>query len=270
MLRFYTASMAGPYHKKNDIPCQDYFFVTTKNGAVFAAVCDGLGSMTKSDIGSKIVSETIVEYCAKHYTSSLEYTEIKKVMNNAFVYAYKAVLEEAEKSKEISDEYDTTACMAIFDDGHVYFGQAGDSGIVALMNDGHYVQVTEQQRDEEGRVYPLCSGPEEWVFGEIDNVSSIMLMTDGIWEQIFPKLLNDNDNKINIAIAKMFMDRRENTDKEIETLQEEAFKYLENYPEQYLDDDKTVVVIYDIDKPAKKLEDEYYLVPDWENFNKNS
>lgn len=126
-------------------------------------------------------------------------------MNNAFVYAYKAVLQAAADAGNSEDEYDTTLCLAIMKEDHVFYGQSGDSGMVALLEDGHYMKVTEQQRDEDGNVFPLCWGPDKWVFGEVtDSVSAIMLMTDGIFEEICPPDLRNRDINVNIPLAQKF------------------------------------------------------------------
>ena len=211
MIRYYTANMAGPYHLDNGIPCQNSFYIKRdNNGVVYASAADGLGSESNSDDGSRIASQKSCDYCMEHYMSGMPFSEVKKIMNNAFVNAYKAVLEEAHTAGNSPDEYDTTLCMVIFDDGHVFYGQSGDSGIIALMKSGEYVPLTTQQRDEDGYVFPLCSGPSMWVFGEVEApVSSVMLMTDGVWEQICPPLLRNHDVKINVTLASRFMDRHE-------------------------------------------------------------
>lgn len=265
MIRYYTANMAGPYHLDNGIPCQDSFYIKRdSNGVVFASAADGLGSESYSEDGSRIASQRSCNFCMEHYKSGMPFPEVKKIMNNAFVNAYKAVLEEAQAAGNSPDEYDTTLCMVIFDDGHVFYGQSGDSGILALMKSGEYVPLTTQQRDEDGYVFPLCSGPGMWVFGEVeDPVSSVMLMTDGVWEQICPPLLRNHDVKINIALASRFMDRHETSLRSVKALEEAAGRYLENYPRGLLDDDKTIVVIYDPLQPARKMPAEYYKSPDW-------
>ena len=265
MIRYYTAKMAGPYHIENALPCQDSFYVKSdNNGVVYASTADGLGSESFSDVGSRIASQKSCEYCMEQYNSGMPFSEVKKIMNNAFVNAYKAVLEEAQSTGNSPDEYDTTLCLVIFDNNHVFYGQSGDSGIIALMKTGEYVQLTTQQRDEDGYVFPLCSGPNMWVFGEVEEpVSSVMLMTDGVWEQICPPLLRNHEVKINVALASRFMDRREISPWSIKALEDAARSYLENYPRRLLDDDKTIVVIYNPLQPAKRMPTEYYEAPNW-------
>lgn len=272
MIRYYSVNMAGPYHIDNEIPCQDSFYVSYNDcGTYFAASADGLGSELFSEIGSRIAAKVSVEYCRDKYIEGMTFSEVRSIMNNAFVYAYKAILNEAKEANNPDDEYDTTLCLVIFDNGHVYFGQSGDSGIVALLNDGHYIQLTRQQRDEDGYVYPLCSGPNMWEFGELDGcASSVMLMTDGVWEQICPRVIKDESVNINVPLARMFMDRSESSPEEIEQLAEAAYKYMEAYPRRLLDDDKTVVVLFDPDNRASTLDPDYYSAPNWENIHKKS
>lgn len=270
MICYYKVNMAGPYHIDNNIPCQDSYSIEQNGNVICVAVADGLGSEVHSDIGSAVASETATRYCMEHYCSGMAVDKVKSIMNNAFVYAYKAVLQAASDAGDSEDEYDTTLCLVIFDDSHVYYGQSGDSGITALLQNGHYMKVTEQQRDEDGCVYPLCWGPEKWVFGEISEpVSAVMLMTDGVFEEICPPVLKDREININIPLAKKFMDHVEADEETIGLIEEAAYKYLKNYPRRLLDDDKTVVVVYNPSAPADQLEESYYAVPDWTQIYKD-
>lgn len=267
MIRCIKACMAGPYHLDKGLPCQDSLYVYDReDGAVIAAVADGLGSQKYSDIGSRVASEIAVGFCVEHFAKGMTFQEARKIMKNAFVYAYQAVLREAASIGEFGDQHDTTLCLAIWDGGSVFWGQAGDSGMVALMKSGEYVPVTVQQRTEEGYVFPLCSGPEKWAFGEIaEEVSALMLMTDGVWENIVPPDLSDEEQKMNVALARLFMDRKEDQPEEIAALESSMQTYLENFPRHLLDDDKTAIILYNPDTPATRLDDAYYQPPDWES-----
>ena len=227
MIRFYSACMAGPYHIDNGIPCQDSRYIATRDdGIVVAACADGLGSELHSDIGSQIASRIAVTYCAEHIDSDMS-TE-----------------EKAEEMKEDIDQFDTTLCLAIYDGETVWYGHSGDSGLIVKFNTGLYFPVTTQQRDEDGCVFPLCSGPEYWVFGKVDgSVSSLMLMTDGIWEQMCHPLLRNEEVKINTALIRSFMEHTETESSVIDKVEEACVDYLERFPKEWLDDDKTVIVL---------------------------
>lgn len=266
MIIGYAACIPGPYHIANNMPCQDAYTITDGNdGFKIAACADGLGSEQFSGIGSKIASETAVIYCSEHIDASMNSDGIKQVICDSFAKAYHAVGEQANKAGNNIDEYDTTLCLVVYDGSRLYYGQSGDSGIVAVFENGQYVQVTSQQRDEEGYVYPLRFGAEYWSFGYLEGpVTSLMLMTDGIWSQICPPLLSTYDTPINVALTRQFLDRSEYTPKEIHALEERVKDYLLKFPEYLIDDDKTVVVLYNSDKHPATLEPEYYTPPDWE------
>ena len=260
----YKSNMAGPYHVENGLPCQDSFAIFHNDAFSVLAVADGLGSELYSDVGASVAAQTAVEYCSERITEGMEFNEVKKVMNNALVSAYKAVLTRATEDGNDSDEYDSTLCLAVYDGEHLYFAQSGDSGLVALLENGEYYRVTTQQRDEEGRVFPLCWGPEKWEFGSVDYpVSAFMLMTDGVFEQICPKLMRKRDIEINIPLARRFLDRFDCTEEDVPELEKAVYKYLEHYPRHLLDDDKTVVVLINSERRPAEKDETYYAIPDW-------
>lgn len=265
MIISYKANMAGPYHIETGLPCQDSFAIKEgRDSYIIAAVADGLGSELYSDIGSAVAASTAVDYCAERISEGMSFDEIKKIMNNAMVHAYKAVLTRAEQDTNDPDEYDTTLCLCAYNGEHLYYGQSGDSGMVVLLQSGEYRRVTTQQRDEDGCVFPLCWGPEKWEFGYLENsVSSVMLMTDGVFEQVCPPVMRGKEIDINIPLARKFMDRFDCNEELVTALESAAYRYLENYPRNLLDDDKTVVVIINTANPAKVMPETYYAVPNW-------
>lgn len=125
----FKANMAGPYHIENGLPCQDSFAISHGEGFSVLAVADGLGSELYSDTGSAVAAQTAVEYCSEHAAAGMPFGELKKVMNNCLVTAYKAVLTRAAEDGNDPDEYDTTLCLAIYDGERLSFAQSGDSGL---------------------------------------------------------------------------------------------------------------------------------------------
>ena len=260
----YKSNLAGPYHIENGLPCQDSFAIFHSDAISVLAVTDGLGSELYSDIGASVAAQAAVKYCSKRIIKGMDFADIKRVMNNALVSSYKAVLARANEDGNDSDEYDSTLCLAVYYGEHLYFAQSGDSGLVALLENGEYYRVTTQQRDEEGRVFPLCWGPEKWEFGYVDSpVSAFMLMTDGVFEQICPKLMRKRDIEINIPLARRFLDRFDCTEEDVPELEKAVHKYLEHYPRHLLDDDKTVVVLINPERRPAEKDEAYYAIPDW-------
>lgn len=260
----YKCNMAGPYHIESGLPCQDSFAVYQDENYSVLAVTDGLGSELYSDVGASIAAETVVEYCSKHLTIGMQFEDIRKVMNNALVNAYKSVLTRAAEDGNDSDEYDSTLCLAVYDGEHLFFAQSGDSGLVALLENGEYFRVTTQQRDDEGRVFPLCWGPQKWEFGYVNSpVSAFMLMTDGVFEQICPKLMRNRDIEVNIPLARKFLDHFDCVENDVIALEKAAYEYLEHYPRHLIDDDKTVVVLINSERKPAEKEESYYAIPNW-------
>ena len=266
MIYYYSASMAGPYHIQHNIPCHDARAIRKRpDGVVVAACADGLGSELFSDVGSRIASRVAVSHCAAEFHANMTTQEVLRLMKVSFVNGYKAVLEEAARMGEDHGQFDTTLCLAIYDGETVWYGQSGDSGLVVRLKTGEYLPVTSQQRDGEGNVYPLCSGPEYWVFGKVEgSVSALMLMTDGIWEQVCHPLLQKEPVKINTRLLRPFTERTETVLKELRKVEAACRSYLQDIPAEQVNDDKTVVVLYNPENPAEAMPDSYYLSPDWE------
>lgn len=265
--------MPGPYHIEKGIVCQDSHCVKYKEDVIVAAVADGLGSEMFSNIGSQIVSEIAVDFCLENFDKEMIFDEVKKIMNNSFVHAWQAVANKAHEDKNSIDEYDTTLCLAIFTESKIYFGQSGDSGLIVMFKDGSYKAITRQQRDESGCVFPLCFGPTYWQFGEVDNVYSFMLATDGVYEEMVPPILNrgnsDEDQLLNIPNVMKFLNRNETSNEDVKKCYDTLYQYIELYPEYALNDDKTVIVVWDEKSSYEKQSDEYYKPIDWDEIYSN-
>ena len=190
MIYSYGVTLPGTYHVKNDIVCQDaHSIVKCGDDFVIAAVADGLGSETHSDIASKIAAELSTEYCRQNLTQESNADEILSVISMSFANAQRAIEEEAESNNHDINQYDTTLSLAVLINETLYYGHSGDGGIVALTTEGRYEKVTEQQRDAEGYVFPLFF-EDMWVFEQYDRkVCSVFLATDGIYETLFPYLI---------------------------------------------------------------------------------
>ena len=153
MIYAYGVTQRGTYHVKNDLVLQDAYKIEkySKNVCI-AAIADGLGSEEHSDIASSLVVETVTQYCKKNIKMRSSDEEIINEIRNSFILAQKNIEEEVEKNGHEFDQYGTTLSLAILINETLYYGHAGDSGIIALTMDGLYEKITTQQRDEEGRV----------------------------------------------------------------------------------------------------------------------
>lgn len=270
MIEVYGITKKGIYHEKNNQVCQDFHKILEKGAFVFAAVADGVGSNTHSHIASEIGATEAVNYCAEHIGEDQAEEEVLEIMKEAFLSAKIKIdlraNEEKEKSPEEHEEYQfhTTLTLAIYKDGKLFYGQAGDSGILALTTEGKVELVTIQQRDEEGRVFPLAYGEKYWKFGVFqEKAASVLLATDGMLEAMIPKCLVIAPVKIYVAMACYFMDNAilQMPEKDLEQIRVSRESYMENVIAKEIFDDLTVAVIVDREQSISYQENDYYDVP---------
>lgn len=267
MIYAYGVTQRGTYHIQKEIVCQDaHRIVKCGDSCAIAAVADGLGSEEHSDIASRLAVELAVDYCAKQLDSAVTDEQLLDIIRQSFALAQRQIEQTARDNGHEPDQYDTTLSLAILRDGALYYGHSGDSGIVALTSQGLYQAVTQQQRDEEGRVFPLYFGEDKWVFARYSEpVAAVFLATDGMLETLFPVYLRGEPVDIYVALARYFMDAQI---LEIAQLGEQAAAekigaFMDSIPDAQVNDDKTVAVLIDPDIPVKPQPPEYYAEPDW-------
>lgn len=267
MIYAYGITQQGTYHVKNGTVCQDaHKIIKCSDSCAVAAVADGLGSEEHSDIASRLAADRAAEYCAEKLDDALTDDQILEVIHTSFALAQSKIEEAAADNGHELDQYDTTLSLAVLRDGILYYGHSGDSGIVALTAEGFYTKVTEQQRDEEGRVFPLYFGDEKWVFARFpEPVASVFLATDGMLETLFPVYIRNEPVSIYVALARYFMDGAVLRIAEVgeQAVREKIEKFLAGIPDAQVNDDKTVAVLINPDMEIKPQPAEYYAEPDW-------
>ena len=267
MMHVYGACVAGPRHLEAGRPCQDAraSWVSEDGSLAVAAVSDGLGSERLSEVGSAVASEAAVAYCRDHLPARPSGRDGLACLRGAFRAAWDAVAARARRMGEPLGEFDATLTLAVLSGGRMLWGQSGDSGLVAGMADGTYRLVTRMQRDEEGRVFPLCF-EDRWEFGAVEGVSTALLCPDGVLEGVIapPVLAARGADPLDRSKARMFLHPRPDDAGRLAELGEELAAYLSAYPVEHIDDDKTVQVVFD-DAALPALQNEsYYAEPDWE------
>lgn len=267
MIYAYGITQQGTYHMKHNMVCQDaHKIIRCSDTLVIAAVADGLGSESYSDIASKIAVETSTKYCAERISDSLNEEEILKIIHSSFVLSQQSIEEKAKENAHELDQYDTTLSLVVLLGDILYYGHSGDSGIVALTLEGLYEKVTEQQRDKEGRVFPLYFGDAMWVFGKFPSkVASVLLATDGILETLFPIYIRKEPVTIYVALARFFMDAKSLKIKECgeEETCARIHQFIANISDEQVKDDKTIVVLTNTEVEPQIRSKEYYQEPNW-------
>ena len=156
MLYLCGATQQGRYHAKKNQVCQDaYQWARCSDRLAVAAVADGLGSELHAEIASRLAADLSVQYCAERVKESTPDEEVLHIIHEAFSLAQDRIEETARQNGHDLDQYDTTLSLVVFRDGRVYYGHSGDGGIIAYTQSGLYKLLTTQQRDQEGRVFPL-------------------------------------------------------------------------------------------------------------------
>ncbi|MDR1421987.1 MAG: protein phosphatase 2C domain-containing protein [Coriobacteriales bacterium] len=263
MPRIFKAIKGGPSHPV----CQDSLaeFVTD-DGIAIGVVADGLGSAAHSDEASKLASFVTMVFLAEHLKGSTPSIEMMfKSLKDAYCCAREAVELLARVRGYDLRDCDTTLATAVLIGKDLYFGQSGDSGIIALQADGHYAKVTEEQNDEYGRVYPLSFGEDWWVFGKHPKpVSSVLLTSDGFLGFVCNPLLEDFSDGLYIPPLRFLLDYP--ADKLNITNKEGNIRVkrsIEQVPDEATNNDDVTVVVIVGDARATCLEDAYYREPDW-------
>ena len=216
-------------------------------------------------MSSKIAAEDAVLFCAEHLSAEASEEFILSTIKESFQYVLTKIEDTAKENEHPAEEYDTTLTLAVYLNGTVYYGHSGDSGIIVLNINGTYEKITEQQRDENGCVYPLCFGETYWVFSSKKDVASILLATDGMFETLFPYLLQGEDIEIYVALAQYLMSNESLgfTKKNKTKIAQKMENFIDSIPGEQVSDDKTVLVVLDDELLVQKQPDDYYIIPDW-------
>ena len=234
-------SQIGRSHENDGTLCQDSHHFIECAGFAVAAVADGLGSSKHSDIASKIAAYDAVDYCADCIDSGMSEQEILACIRQAFDKVNFTIKQRADGAL---DDYDTTLTLAVFAAGDVYYGHAGDSGIIALRKDGIFAEVTVPQlgsgQGKERPVYPLAA-EAQWVFGKYEHhARALFLMTDGMLNKAIPPLLENQEYKLDHAYLYYLYDNmRKNINIDIWVKNELA----SIHPGEINYDDKTLVAL---------------------------
>ncbi len=266
MIYAYGVTLNGPYHEKDGLPCQDaHKIIKVGPNLCIAAVADGLGGAKHSKMAAKIAVDVTVGYCAENITCASTPHDIEQVIRLSFEKAQDSIEAEARAKECEQSEYDTTLSLAVLKGNEMSFGHSGDSGIVVLTEEGLYEKATEQQRDEDGRVFPLFFR-DKWVFGtHPKRTASVFLATDGMYETLFPLYIYEEPISIYVALARYFMDNRVLNIDEVgeDAVQERIENFLAGISDTLVNDDKTVVVVVNSSVKTKVQPPEYYATPDW-------
>ena len=196
----YGFSQQGRSHVDKGVVCQDYHkIILLKNGWCVLIVADGVGSAKYSEYGSEIATETVAQYCKDNVVFDMNAQQLIEMLKQAYRMALLKVHQHCDKVKGNIEDYDTTLTTAIYTGQDIYYGHAGDGGIIVRDFYGNYEMITNPQKGADGiSVRPLRSGEDSWEFGRTEKkVMAVLLATDGMLDTLLPPLLNIGQINVN-------------------------------------------------------------------------
>lgn len=210
----YGFSQQGKSHIQKGVVCQDSHQIEIlKNGWRILIIADGVGSAKHSEDGSRLASETVADFCKKNIQSAMTGEQILEVLKNAYQIAFRQIELFCQEINGKIEDYDTTLTTVIYTGTMVYYGHAGDGGVIVKYDNGCYEMITVPQKGMDGiSVRPLRAGAESWDFGIVDKrIAAVLLATDGMLDTLLPPLLNlsqlefnpmiQNEKKMNVYIT---------------------------------------------------------------------
>jgi len=273
-IRAFGASVQGSAHIATGVVCQDaHKIVYLSNGWCIALIADGVGSAARSDEGARIAVETAAHYVQAYApTASWRPTILEGIWFAAFRAAWSAIVNHAQREQAAIEDFDTTLTGFIYNGQQLAYGHCGDGGIVALQADGRYRVLTEVQKgDEVNSVYPLRLGESYWFFGHSETfLAAVALMTDGILAEFCPNILSRSDEPVFAPFATHFMHLHRSSalageiEEDFAGAQTKALKaFLEDSESiKRITDDKTLVVVLNVQMTVADMDDVYYGPPD--------
>ena len=237
---------------------------------VVAAVADGLGSEAHSDIGANAAVNTAVStmceligtWCATG--DSALAISMPRFIEQSMIKANNAVVKKAASMELPANEFDATLVIAVYDGDQLFYGSAGDSGVIAKTDAG-FELLTRPSRVGSAGTYPLYCR-EKWEIGACcGHVEGFLLATDGILELLVPEFDNE---KLKEKAVHLFMAAghkpvdASGIDAALEKRVENVVHRIQG--NRYTYDDATVVVALDWDnvEPAAVLKEEPAPMPE--------
>lgn len=260
MISSYCFSLKGRNHIKNQMPCHDSSLIKDISSSwKIAVVADGVGSCKHAEIASDIAAKEVAELIKKQFppyaSDDCAYFSVIHAAMHGAANAIERYVEENDPGNEM--EYQTTLSVAIMSSKCLYYGNAGDSGIIALDDQGNYHLVTKKQNDEFGRVYAIPTNR----FFEIGKANyipvAVLCMTDGLFDNVAPRTLRNNNFPVNVPFANMFITYALGLEqfKEpeiVENCKNALIKYLQSDECKFMTDDLSVAALVNTNSDLQK------------------
>lgn len=141
-----STSVCGSSHEKLNLPCQDAAYYIHDDNLLIAAVADGAGSASHSDIGAELATQTVVEtLCAEQNLKNHLFSHPESFQNplqRALTSALHAVKKEA-KSRDLKPrDLACTLIITIATPQGTATAQIGDGATVIQTSNQELIALT--------------------------------------------------------------------------------------------------------------------------------
>jgi serine/threonine protein phosphatase PrpC len=213
------------YKNDENKKCQDRHFILSESNKEFFsfAVADGAGSSQYSDIGAKIVTETVCQLLINEFDSFYDYDKDPLSVKRTIILALRSSLAKvAKEMKTDTNEFASTLLFVAIKDQRLIAGHIGD-GIIAWIKNNHFDILS---HPENGEFLNLTFFVTSKYYlhhlrlykGTIEDIQSLFLMTDGVanifysrrqkiflpeGEEILRGLDFSNSQSLNMSIARL-------------------------------------------------------------------
>ena len=182
-VRVVAASVAGPLHCHEKLPCQDYFKFRREGKNFVAVVSDGAGSARYGKVGARVICETIID----QLKNTRPHQIIDRTCKAVESARRKLSLHRLNKGKKQENLNDFAATMVgvVYNEGQGCFFHIGDGAALAFNSDGD-LQNFVASRPENGNFscetffYTQENWKENLRFTRFENFDTIFLMSDGL------------------------------------------------------------------------------------------
>lgn len=179
----FGASVTGPLHEENALPCQDAFAIESGTESLLIAVSDGLGSVRQSDLGATEAVKAAVIAGKAAMVEQFERREDLPNLAKSVVVAARVSLEDVADHQgcELRD-LACTFIAAILWRGDLVVAHVGDGAVVASTLDRLHVVSGPGESEYANEVVPITG--DDWgdslrISDVLSGVANLAVFTDG-------------------------------------------------------------------------------------------
>ncbi|WP_318738186.1 PP2C family serine/threonine-protein phosphatase [Roseofilum sp. SID3] len=183
-----ASSVLGTSHQKRGQPCQDaHAWDILGPGLVVAAVADGAGSASLSDVGAQVATRTAVELIKRQWDRlAAEQSEVcwEALLGEVLEHAQNAIAAESLTRDVEVRQLATTLLILVASSQEVAVAQIGDGAVVIGDRQGHITALTQPENGEYANETTFLISPNALESAQIKvwegEIAHFALFSDGL------------------------------------------------------------------------------------------